>query len=51
MRPNFTSSVPIDYKRMLQSIKRVEQVYLSGEDAVMAAFEDNAKDVARVGGG
>ena len=36
---------------MLQSIKRVEQAGLSGEQAIMAAFEDNAKDVARVGGG
>ena len=28
-----------------------KQAGLSGEEAIMAAFEDNAKDVARVGGG
>jgi glutamate synthase (ferredoxin) len=51
MTLKFVKVLPIDYKRMLQSIKRVEQAGLSGEEAVMAAFEDNAKDVARVGGG
>jgi glutamate synthase (ferredoxin) len=51
MTPKFVKVMPTDYKRMLQSIKRVEQAGLSGEEAVMAAFEDNAKDVARVGGG
>jgi glutamate synthase (ferredoxin) len=51
MTPKFVKVMPIDYKRMLQSIKRVEEAGLSGEEAVMAAFEDNAKDVARVGGG
>ena len=30
---------------------RLQQAGLSGEQAIMAAFEDNAKDVARVGGG
>jgi glutamate synthase (ferredoxin) len=51
MTPKFVKVMPIDYKRMLQSIKRVEQAGLSGEEAIMAAFEDNAKDIARVGGG
>jgi len=51
MTPKFVKVMPVDYKRMLQSIKRVEAAGLSGEEAVMAAFEDNAKDVARVGGG
>jgi glutamate synthase (ferredoxin) len=51
MTPKFVKVIPVDYKRMLQSIKRVEQAGLSGEEAVMAAFEDNAKDIARVGGG
>jgi glutamate synthase (ferredoxin) len=50
MTPKFVKVMPIDYKRMLQSIKRVEQAGLSGEEAVMVAFENNAKDVARVGG-
>jgi glutamate synthase (ferredoxin) len=51
MAPKFVKVMPVDYKRMLASIKRVEQVGLSGEEAIMAAFKDNAKDVARVGGG
>ncbi|MDB6064399.1 MAG: large subunit of NADH-dependent glutamate synthase [Pedosphaera sp.] len=49
--PKFVRVMPKDYKRMLQSIKRVTATGLSGEEALMAAFEDNAKDVARVGGG
>ncbi len=51
MAPKFVKVMPKDYKRMLQSIKRVTATGLSGEEALMAAFEDNAKDVARVGGG
>jgi len=36
---------------VLQSIKRVQDSGLSGEEAVMAAFEANARDVSRIGGG
>ena len=43
--------MPKDYKRVLQSLKRVKDSGLSGDDAVMAAFEENARDVARIGGG
>jgi glutamate synthase (ferredoxin) len=43
--------MPKDYKRVLQSIKRVQDSGLSGEEAVMAAFEANARDVSRIGGG
>ncbi len=46
----FVKVMPKDYKRMLQSIQRVTATGLSGEEALMAAFEDNAKDAARVGG-
>jgi len=49
--PKFVKIMPKDYKRMLQAIKRVKDSGLSGEEAVMAAFEENARDVARVGGG
>ena len=49
--PKFVKVMPKDYKRMLQAIKRVMEAGLSGEEAIMAAFEENAKDVARVGGG
>jgi glutamate synthase (ferredoxin) len=49
--PKFVKVMPKDYKRMLQAVKRVEDSGLSGEEAVMAAFEENARDVARIGGG
>jgi glutamate synthase (ferredoxin) len=51
MVPKFVKVLPKDYKRVLQALKRVEQSGLSGEQAIMAAFEENARDVARVGGG
>jgi glutamate synthase (ferredoxin) len=47
----FVKVMPKDYKRMLQAIKQARESGLSGEDAVMAAFEENANDLARVGGG
>jgi glutamate synthase (ferredoxin) len=49
--PKFVRVTPKDYKRVLQSLKRVEESGLSGEQAIMAAFEENARDVARIGGG
>ncbi len=51
MVPKFVKVIPKDYKRMLQAIQRITQSGLSGEQALMAAFEENAKDLARVGGG
>jgi len=42
--------MPKDYKRMLQAIANAENAGLTGEEAVMAAFEANAKDLARIGG-
>jgi len=47
----FVKVMPKDYKRVLQSMKRVEQSGLSGDEAIMAAFQENARDVARIGGG
>jgi glutamate synthase (ferredoxin) len=49
--PKFVKVMPKDYKRILQSLKRVQEAGLGGEEAIMAAFEENARDVARVGGG
>jgi glutamate synthase (ferredoxin) len=49
--PKFVKIIPKDYKRVLQSMKRVKESGLSGEQAVMAAFEENVRDVARIGGG
>jgi glutamate synthase (ferredoxin) len=51
MTPKFVKVMPKDYKRMLQAIATAEQAGLSGDAAVMAAFEANAKDLARIGGG
>ncbi len=49
--PKFVKVLPKDYKRMLSAIKRVNEAGLTGEEAIMAAFQENAKDVARIGGG
>jgi glutamate synthase (ferredoxin) len=49
--PKFVKVMPRDYKRVLEAFKRVTAAGLSGEDAIMAAFEENAKDASRVGGG
>ncbi|MDP4091907.1 MAG: glutamate synthase large subunit [Bacillota bacterium] len=46
----FIKVMPKDYKRMLQAIKRVHDEGLTGEDALMAAFEANNRDLARVSG-
>ena len=46
----FVRVIPKDYKRILQTVKEMEAAGLSGEAALMAAFEVNAKDVSRVGG-
>jgi glutamate synthase (ferredoxin) len=47
----FVKVMPKDYKRVLQSLRRVKELGLSGEQAIMAAFEANARDAARIGGG
>jgi glutamate synthase domain-containing protein 2/glutamate synthase domain-containing protein 1/glutamate synthase domain-containing protein 3 len=47
----FVKVIPKDYKRVLQAMKKVEEQGLSGDEAIMAAFEENIRDVARVGGG
>ena len=49
--PKFVKVMPKDYKRVLQSMKKVQSQGLSGDQAIMAAFEENVRDVARVGGG
>ncbi|MGQ0792932.1 MAG: glutamate synthase large subunit [Deltaproteobacteria bacterium] len=48
--PKFVKVMPKDYKRMTLAMKRAEAAGLGGEEAVMAAFEDNKRDLARVGG-
>jgi glutamate synthase (ferredoxin) len=41
--PKFVKVMPQDYKRVLQSLKKVQSQGLSGDDAIMAAFEENVK--------
>lgn len=48
--PKFQKVLPRDYERMLNAFKKVEQQGLSGDDAAMAAFEENLRDLARIGG-
>jgi glutamate synthase (ferredoxin) len=49
--PRFVKVLPKDYRRMLLAFQRVADAGLSGDEAWMAAFEENARDLARVGGG
>ncbi len=48
--PKFVKIMPKDYKRMLACIERAQGQGLTGDEAVMAAFEENARDLSRVGG-
>jgi glutamate synthase (NADPH) large chain len=47
----FVKVMPTDYKRVLQAIARATASGLTGDDALSAAFEENCRDAARVGGG
>ena len=46
----FVKVMPKDYKRVLSSLKRAQSQGLSGDEAIMAAFEENSRDLSRVGG-
>jgi glutamate synthase (ferredoxin) len=46
----FVKVMPKDYQRMLACITRAHDQGLTGDQAIMAAFEENARDLARVGG-
>jgi len=48
--PRFVKVIPRDYKRMLDAISRAEEQGLVGDEAIMVAFEENARDLSRVGG-
>lgn len=50
LAPKFVRIIPKDYKRVLEQLERVKSAGLSGDEAIMAAFEANAKDLSRVGG-
>ena len=50
MVPKFVKVMHKDYKRVLLALERVKSAGKSGEEAIMAAFEENARDLSRVGG-
>jgi glutamate synthase (ferredoxin) len=50
MMPKFVKVYPNDYRRVVETQTRLRSTGLSEEEAIMAAFEENAHDVARVGG-
>jgi glutamate synthase (NADPH/NADH) large chain len=50
MVPKFVKVIPRDYQRMLAAIARAEEQGLVGEEAIMMAFEENVRDLSRVGG-
>jgi glutamate synthase (ferredoxin) len=43
LAPKFVKVMPQDYKRVLLSLKKVQSQGLTGDEAVMAAFEENVK--------
>ncbi len=47
---HFVKVIPKDYKRMLACITRAHDQGLTGDEAIMVAFEENARDLSRVGG-
>jgi len=46
----FTKVLPRDYKRMLDAMERVKAQGLTGDEALMAAFDENNRDLSRVNG-
>jgi glutamate synthase (ferredoxin) len=46
----FVRVMPNDYKRVLDAQKKMRDAGLSQEEAEMAAFEQNSKSAARLGG-
>ncbi|MDJ0569161.1 MAG: glutamate synthase large subunit [Pleurocapsa sp. MO_192.B19] len=50
MAAKFVKVMPRDYKRVLKALKKAIAEGLSGDDALTAAFEANARDAARISG-
>ncbi|WP_027087508.1 glutamate synthase large subunit [Cohnella panacarvi] len=48
--PQFVKVIPKDYKRMLEAMERLTTEGLGANEAAMAAFEANMKDLSRVSG-
>src|SRR2546426_3046496 len=49
MVPKFVKVYPNDYRRVIETQKRFKASGLSEEEAIMAAFDENAHDLARAG--
>ena len=49
-QPLFVRVMPKDYARVLEAQRTMQEKGLTAEQAEMAAFELNSRDVARVGG-
>ena len=47
----FVKVLPKDYARVLKALAKVKESGLTGDEAVMAAFEENIRDTSRIGGG
>lgn len=50
MVKQFVKVIPKDYRRMLDCISRAHDRGLTGDEAIMEAFEENSRDLSRVGG-
>jgi len=48
--PKFVRVLPHDFRRVVDAQQKMRDKGLSPEEAEMAAFEQNARDEARVGG-
>ena len=48
--PRFVKVMPKDYKRALEAEKKVRAMGHSGDEAAMMAFNENMRDLSRVGG-
>jgi glutamate synthase domain-containing protein 2/glutamate synthase domain-containing protein 1/glutamate synthase domain-containing protein 3 len=46
----FVKVIPKDFKRMFESIERGKRNGLTNDQAIMAAFEENTRDLSRVSG-
>ncbi len=50
MVPKFVKIYPNDYRRVIETQQRLKASGMSDDEVEMAAFEENAKDLSRVGG-
>src|SRR5258707_4897051 len=50
MMPKFVKVYPNDYRRVIETLRRVKATGVSDDEAEMVAFGMNAQDLARAGG-